>query len=147
MAKDKMSMGCSFVIKGKDDNKGGKYEDGVFEEEIPTITFDDLLKLDRIKEARKVFIKMDIEGYEAHALQEAEMFFRRIDVIGVMMEWRWHRGKPRGAWIIDFMKRFGFIPFWPNLAGNMFRLLSEEKVWPDDILWLSWRYLQQIHIV
>ena len=146
MAKGNRSMGCSFVLRDKDNNEAADNKDVVLEEEIPTITFDDLLHLDKITTAKQVFIKMDIEGYEAHALQEADMFFRRIDVIGVEMEWRWHRGKESGGVIRSFMKRFGFIPFKFNSAGNKFTMLREGQKWPHDMLWLSWRYVKQIHV-
>ncbi|KAK3577538.1 hypothetical protein CHS0354_026503, partial [Potamilus streckersoni] len=55
---------------------------------VETVTLSDFTELFKSK---KVFMKMDIEGYELRALRGGRDFFEEVDVRYILMEWVHHR--------------------------------------------------------
>ncbi|KAK3097103.1 hypothetical protein FSP39_006356 [Pinctada imbricata] len=118
-------MGCSFVTDDKDVFQSRKKKmEGLFEEKIPAVTLDDLLQLEDVQSSNSIFMKMDIEGYEHHVFDGAGEFFRTKDVIGIIMEWTWHKGLDSGLHIFEFMKKNNFLPFMFNEHGDKYDLLN-----------------------
>ncbi|KAK3106176.1 hypothetical protein FSP39_014320, partial [Pinctada imbricata] len=103
--------------------------------ELKTVMLDDVLSLPNACLFQKVFIKVDVEGAEHKVFQGARKFFEKNDVIGVLMEWSWHRLR-NGTKdiIINFMKEFKFDSF----AYNERNLTSVDAQYTDehDLLWL-----------
>ncbi|RUS87011.1 hypothetical protein EGW08_005249 [Elysia chlorotica] len=96
---------------------------------VRTICLDDLGPL---LQARTVFLKMDIENSEHHALACAHSFFRQVKVKVVQIEWL-HRTPEEAGQISDFLFRHGFalsqsplsyLPLPPNtpVTGDVYFL-------------------------
>ena len=103
---------------------------------VHTITMDDLLELPVMEEFKTVFIKMDIEGFEARALTSSHKLFTTLDVRGFLMEWVFHSGTESGRTIVDFMKTHDYEPFTFEKYGPRLLNFSNHKLWPHDVLWL-----------
>lgn len=102
---------------------------------VNTITMDDLLDLPVIRHFQKVFLKMDIEGFEARALQNSSKFFDKVNVSAFIMEWEFHSGQKTANEIIEFMTKRKFKPF--SVSINMTPLdLAKNTSWGYDVLWL-----------
>ncbi|KAH9504660.1 hypothetical protein Btru_062530 [Bulinus truncatus] len=116
---------------------------------VDTVCLDDLLPLVK---APSVYLKMDIEGSEPHALKCAEKFFEKLHVRFVLMEWLFQlrtSGKSRSAApdIIRFFTAKGYIP--TTGAGLDVRGEAGENRgvyvldvnfwyrWPELILWME----------
>jgi hypothetical protein len=69
------------------------------------------LDLPEISHFHKVFIKMDVEGFEHKVLLGAEKFFQKLDVRGIIMEWNWHVGRTSSVIIIDLPLNAGDLRF------------------------------------
>ena len=102
---------------------------------VNTITIDDLLDLPIIAGFQKVFIKIDIEGFEDRAIKMSHNFFTKIDVRGVIMEWIFHKGMDTAKTIIRFMQEYRFRPYSFNCWINPLNF-NESATWPNDVLWL-----------
>lgn len=100
---------------------------------INTVKVDDILDLPEISHFHKVFIKMDVEGFEHKVLLGAEKFFQKLDVRGIIMEWNWHVGRNSSVIIIDLLSKWGFIPCSINRKVPL--ELGKSSKWPHDILW------------
>ncbi|XP_033755618.1 uncharacterized protein LOC117338386 [Pecten maximus] len=102
---------------------------------VNTVTFDDLLDLPVIGDFPKVLVKIDIEGSEHKALQKSKTFFRRTKVIGVLMEWEFHRSMPSGEYIITYMENMNFVPHFPSKTRKVLNT-KDSSDWPYDVMWL-----------
>ncbi|CAL1542030.1 unnamed protein product [Lymnaea stagnalis] len=81
------------------------HEDKTRTLELRTICIDDLTPLMR---GRNVYLKMDIENTEQHALVCAHKFFHEVNVRVVQMEW--HRRVPEESEpILNFMAAHGYV--------------------------------------
>lgn len=103
--------------------------------QVYSITLDDLLELPVIKHFRKVFIKMDIEGFEDRAVERATQFFEKVNVVGILMEWVFHRNHPTAKKIIDFMTERKYKPHACKI-GKVPLDVAENENWGLDVLWL-----------
>ena len=102
---------------------------------VDTITMDDLLELPIIGEFSKVVIKMDVEGLEARVLSKSYNLFKKLHILGIIMEWVFFRGVEAANDIIRFMEEHGYKPY--TVSGKTSPLSnSESNSWPDDIVWL-----------
>lgn len=102
---------------------------------VHTIKMDNLLTIPGIEHFSKVVVKMDIEGFEAKAVEGASMFFQKINIVGFIMEWEFHRGQKSGEAIIEFMSKHNFIPH--ELSNAKPKLdISKSASWGYDVLWL-----------
>jgi len=123
---------------------------------MPTVMMDDLLTMPDqtfFKEFRTNFIKLDVEGSEMKVLEGAKKFLNSTKVVGVVMEWRWHRGQPSGGVMVDIFKSFGFEAYKPSSKKSMYKSkrptmkelgdVFSEKLdygktagWPHDVVWI-----------
>ncbi|XP_060069386.1 uncharacterized protein LOC132549461 [Ylistrum balloti] len=108
---------------------------GIWLNPVNTVTFDDLLDLPVIRDFPKVLVKIDIEGSEHKALQKSKTFFKRTKVIGVLMEWEFHRMMPSGDDIIRYMGNLNFAPYFPSKDKKLLNT-KESNDWPYDVMWL-----------
>lgn len=102
---------------------------------VYTMTFDDLLDIPVIDQFRKVLIKIDIEGSEYKALQNSKKFFQNTKVMGVLMEWEFHRKMPSGTNILHYMTALNFVPYFPSKTRKALDIQNSSS-WPYDVLWL-----------
>ncbi|OWF37981.1 hypothetical protein KP79_PYT14301 [Mizuhopecten yessoensis] len=114
--------------------KGGRIH-GNWLNPVNTVTFDDLLDLPVISDFSKVLVKIDIEGSEYKALQKSKLFFQRTTVIGVFMEWEFHRKMRSGEDIIRYMENANFVPYFPSKAKTILNTRN-SSTWPYDVMWL-----------
>ncbi|KAK3093956.1 hypothetical protein FSP39_022231 [Pinctada imbricata] len=101
---------------------------------LRTATLDDILDLPHACAFRKSLIKMDVEGSEHKAFQGAVKFFEKVDVQGVLMEYRWHVTRPTKHVILDFFKKFNFDPY--DFKSGTLRKLEAQTMKNHDVLWL-----------
>ena len=102
---------------------------------VTTITMDDLLELPVVDKFQKVFIKMDIEGFEHRAVRKSYELFKKLRIVGFAMEWEFHRGMKTAETILDFMKEHKYKPFTVNVNPSPLDV-TKSKDWPYDVLWL-----------
>lgn len=117
---------------------------------VPTVLLNDLLVLDYFKSFKRVFMKLDVEGAENHVFNGSREFFRKVDVVGIVMEWRWHRERPESAKLIKDMlfdlsyEAYSFPGYSKAQIVNpkAFRPLRNipYQKWPHDIIWDRKKY-------
>ncbi|CAF0835153.1 unnamed protein product [Brachionus calyciflorus] len=106
---------------------------------VETIFFDDLInylpKKPNGEEYRKAILKIDIEGFEPYAFQNANKLFDRLDIRIIFMEWgNLPMQSDNHGMILEmikFLRDRNFIPFGNNVKLND----SDWKKWPWDIFW------------
>lgn len=91
------------------------------------ILLDDLLEIFPIKNA---IIKMDVEKHEDEILKGAKIFFEKVKVETVLLEFRFHRKDETGQFIIDFFDKHGLTPNLSKLVNA-----SDYSTWPGDLIW------------
>ncbi|CAC5392215.1 unnamed protein product [Mytilus coruscus] len=102
---------------------------------VHTIKMDDLLKIPGIENFQNVVVKMDIEGFEAKAIEGASLFFEKIKIVGFIMEWVFHRKQKSADTIIKLMSKHNFIPH--SLSSPKQKLdYTKSDSWGNDVLWL-----------
>lgn len=102
---------------------------------VHTIKMDDLLKIPGIENFSKVVVKMDIEGFEAKAMEGASLFFEKINIVGFIMEWEFHKGQKSADTILKFMSKHNFMPHALN-SGKAKLDFTKSVSWGYDVLWL-----------
>jgi len=97
---------------------------------VNAVCMNDLLPL---LTSNRVWIKMDIEGSEAAALQCADQFFSRLQVQVVMMEWL-DRRPDNAAAILRFMRAHNFTA--TDVKGNTLKVTADTRtVGGHNIFW------------
>ncbi|VDI17800.1 Hypothetical predicted protein [Mytilus galloprovincialis] len=91
------------------------------------ILLDDLLEIFPIKSA---IIKMDVEKHEDEILKGAKVFFEKVKVETVLLEFRFHAKDKTGKFIIDFFDKHGLAPDLSKLVNA-----SDYSTWPGDLIW------------
>ena len=116
---------------------------------VKATTLDDLVTLPEYKSLKKVFIKIDIQGFEHKILETSKKFFDDGKLQGFYMEWYWHRSKPSGDFMLRVFSDWNFEPFDCNSV--LFETSSDlnkdcvlldvtrSGTWPTDVLWLPKR--------
>lgn len=133
---DKNNMGGTFVDEEASHikkMKAGRVE-GIYGT-VNSITMDDLLKIPEMENFSQVVLKMSIEGFEAKALEGAKMFFKKVRVAAIMMEWEFHRGQESARSIIKAMIKLNFEPHTMNVLKPVLSFKNYDS-WGYDILWL-----------
>ena len=124
------------------DNIGGQSllpnEDKTFNKDennkylVETILFDDIVP-HLPSGFRHALIKIDIEGFEPYAFENADILFEVLDVRVVFMEWGNKKGvqNARTLAMLDFLYKRNYTPYHGD------KLLDRKKTqtWPWDILW------------
>ena len=100
-----------------------------------TITLDDLIPLFMHK---RLVIKMDIEGSEYNALLGGNLFFERIDILLIQMEFLFHKNGKVGKNIVEFLASKGFDPFM-DLDMTMPLKSSDISKWITDVYFIKVR--------
>lgn len=137
---DKNNMGGTYVEDEEYSNHVKKLKEGRAQGTygaVHTIKMDDLVKLPNFREYfSNVVIKMDIEGFEARAVEGASLFFESVNVVGVIMEWEYHKGQKKTTdTIIRFMNMHNFVPH--ELSTEKKSLVNvNPSMWGADVLWL-----------
>ncbi|XP_071107293.1 uncharacterized protein [Haliotis cracherodii] len=94
---------------------------------VTSIQMNDLLELFDMKSA---VIKLDCEDHEVEVMKGAEIFFQKVDVRMVLIEWDKLIVNQGTLYIIEMMKRFNFKPY--NLGKNAKALdMSEYTRWKN----------------
>ena len=102
---------------------------------VNTVLLDDLLELPLIKEFKTVFIKMDVEGFEHKVLGGARKLFQTMNILGILMEWRWHVKRPdTKSVILKFMEDNKFEPY--KIDSDYTFTLDGQKMNESDVMWL-----------
>ncbi|KAK7488905.1 hypothetical protein BaRGS_00019862 [Batillaria attramentaria] len=100
--------------------------------EVQAVVMDDLIPHVR---TRRVFLKIDIQGSETRALRHADRFFRDVEVVCVLLEWR-HvklREKERD-FIIGFMSKHGYQAYSVPTTSTPLPV-SKNLSWPHNVYW------------
>ncbi|XP_061196334.1 uncharacterized protein LOC133204598 [Saccostrea echinata] len=133
LGKDKNNVGGTFVAKNKNANKvRGSQVDGNYGT-VRAIKLDDILSVPHF-DFKKVIIKIDVEGYENKVFKGGEVFFDKVDVQAILMEWLWLKTGSAGEEIINFMLKKNMEPHIPNQMPSPLKIQDRSK-WPNDILW------------
>ena len=106
---------------------------------VETIIFDDLVeylpKTNENKMHKTAILKIDIEGFEPYAFQNAHKLFDAIDIKVIFMEWgTLAKERELNEYIvhmIDFLVRRNYSAYGNN------ELLNTDKwnMWPWDVIW------------
>lgn len=100
---------------------------------VPTVTLDDLMS---IMKSSRYMIKMDLEGYEYFALRGSQLFFQKIHVPVIMMEWAGVQPNAEySAWIIKYMTGLGYKVSADTLGHS--GQPADPRKWPRDIIWVK----------
>ena len=96
-----------------------------------------------------MFIKIDIQGFEHKILEASKKIFDEGKLIGLYMEWYWHKNKPSGDYMLRVFSDWKFEPFDCNSVLQrkyadinkkcVLKDVKKSGTWPDDILWLPKR--------
>lgn len=131
----------NFVVDSSDLTNLKRKEDGeayykTLSKTIPAVTLDDIVDLPVIvkQNPKEIFIKLDVEGYEDVVLSRSKKLFEKFKVIGIVLEWRWHKTRKSALEIITFMKEQHMIPYTYDRAKLD---TTKYQSWSShDILWL-----------
>ncbi|KAL3868728.1 hypothetical protein ACJMK2_041498 [Sinanodonta woodiana] len=100
---------------------------------VETVTLNDFMDFFKTK---KVFMKMDIEGYELRALRGGQDFFESVDVRYILMEWVHHRYNDNGNKIIHILLPYGFLPY-TNINQHIMLNIDRSNTWPENVFWIK----------
>ena len=102
---------------------------------VDAVCLDDLVPY--VKQNLSIFLKMDIEGAEAHVLRCADHFFSALDVRVVQMEILLQRYSGSMGEMTEFFQRHNL---WPSEDVNGRSMLGPEpSLWPDNMYWIKVR--------
>lgn len=104
---------------------------------VKTILMDDLVSLIEPRFYRaKAVMKVDIEGFEVFAFQNASKLFDLLDIPVVFMEWlivgTFRPNDTSVTGLIEFFTTRHYSPFVNSLKLNT----TLWKTWPADIVWM-----------
>ena len=127
-----------------------QYKDKVYQRDpnnkylVETILFDDIIpylpKRDDGSEFTRALIKIDIEGFEPYAFQNASKLFDKLDIRVIYMEWGNIPIQTDAINIIvDMIKFLTERKFKPHSNGHMNPLLdlNNWSSWPFDVVWIK----------
>ena len=121
-------------------------KDKVFEKDeknhylVETVVFDDIVSYLPIKNhstLQKAIIKIDIEGFEPYAFENATKLFNKVSVEVVFIEW-FHLAKQKDIYdkienMINFLLSYELKPYMPE--GKTILNVKEWTKWPIDVVW------------
>jgi hypothetical protein len=89
---------------------------------------------------RKALIRIDIEGMEPYAFENAHRLFKKVDVQVILMEWEVLQTRPamfaQVEKMIKLLTLYGFSPYHCDTK----RILNVKEwrlwqKWPIDVIW------------
>lgn len=96
-----------------------------------TIRLDDLVPL---FQGKRIVIKMDIETQEYNALKGGRTFFDVVDILMIQMEINWHRTRPSGPKIVEYLAARNFMAYTKDkIPLNV----SNISMWPGDVYFIK----------
>ncbi|VDI28527.1 Hypothetical predicted protein [Mytilus galloprovincialis] len=75
---------------------------------------DDIMTLREFKAMPKVFLKIDVQGFEHKVFEGAEKLFQSGKVTGIYIEWYYHRDTSSGKYLLQKFQEWDFEPFYCN---------------------------------
>lgn len=96
-----------------------------------TIRLDDLVPL---FEGKRIVIKMDIETQEYNALIGGSTFFDVVDILMIQMEINWHRTRPSGPKIVEYLVERNFTAYTKDQKPLN---ISNISNWPGDVYFIK----------
>ena len=137
----KSEQGRTIVVCDKDCS--GSVSESCLETKVDTILMDDLLYARNIS---KAVMKIDVEGHEIKAFSSSQLFFQKVKIPVILMEWDWRQrfqsryNKDREV-VQNFMKLLMIRKYRPyDSQGNTLRLDKWDS-WPVDVHWLLYNGL------
>ena len=115
---------------------------------FPTVSLNDISSIPNNVRLKKVFIKIDVQGFEHKVFMTADELWDEYDVRGVFIEWTWHaKNEKTGQFLLGKFKQWNLRPYDCNtvlktidadLTKDCIKLdIQKEKSWNiDDVLWL-----------
>lgn len=112
---------------------------------VKTIIFDDIIKYIPVKNGinsyRKAIMKLDLDGFEVLAIQNASLLFDHLEILVIYMEW----GnialqtdlENETENLLDFLYSRNYKPF--NRAGELERKLWKNE-WDWNVIWRKQNY-------
>ncbi|CAF0856828.1 unnamed protein product [Brachionus calyciflorus] len=108
---------------------------------VETILFDDLIdylpKKQNGEEYSKAILKIDIEGFEPYAFQNASKIFDRLDIRIIFMEWGNFPGQKEMHNLIEEMINFLRHRRYKAVENKRDLIFEQWKTWPWDIIWVK----------
>lgn len=129
---DSLNKGVSLVQLQHDPNT----KSSVTENNVSAICLDDLVPY---VPTNRVFLKMDIESFEARALRCADDFFRILDVSYALVEWAFPHNGSEAAYVINFLTSKGLKPYGDSGEDTPLQL-DTYRSWPDNVFWVRGDY-------
>ncbi|XP_052061784.1 uncharacterized protein LOC127701848 [Mytilus californianus] len=128
---------------GKPNNLYRKHQ-----ETIKTATLNDFLSLAEVHAMKKVFITMDVQGYEQKVIEGSNHLFSAKKLIGVYMKW-YNHGNTIPSGLLHRFNEWGYEPFYCNKIFNFDNPCQKIDVYKsgfqyDGIIWLPRKKLGQI---
>lgn len=105
---------------------------------MKTICMDDLVKVFPVQDNGEIYtkavIKLDIEGHESLIFECASLFFNKLNIEIIFMEWMNVMSQNNVKNIgntIKFLLERDFLPFDKETELK----ISDWRTWPTDIIW------------
>ena len=125
-------VGNKDKIFEKDEENHYLVETILFDDIVPYLPYKNPITKEKYKQA---ILKIDIEGFEPFAFENATLLFDTLDIRVIFMEWgnlpKQVNEHTRIVAMIDFFLNRNYEPFGD---GNLLSKIIWEK-WPWDIIW------------
>lgn len=105
--------------------------------EDKTATTITLNNITSIFQGKTIFMKMDIESYEWHALQGANEFLKAVNVSHIQMEIAQHMTTSIGEKIVNYLTERSYLPCNPKSFPPIALKLDDRGNWPGDVMWIK----------
>ena len=107
---------------------------------------DDIMTLPEFKAMPKVFIKIDVQGFEHKVFEGSEKLFQSGKVNGIFIEWYYHRNTTSGKFLLQKFQEYDFEPFFcsdvlQDVSSNLNSPCEKIDVktsgsWGTDVVWI-----------
>lgn len=100
------------------------------------ILIDKLIEILPNLTSSNVFMNIDVNGYENMVLMGSNLFMKRTNIRGILINFKHHKKKYSGLDIVQMMKKVGLHPY--RYIDNTLINLEKVKIreWPDQIMWI-----------
>ncbi|CAC5356246.1 unnamed protein product [Mytilus coruscus] len=118
------------------------------QETVKTTTLNDFLSLAEVHAMKKVFIIMDVQGFEQKVIEGSNHLFNVKNVIGVYMQWYNHGNTIPSGFLLHRFNEWGYEPFYCNTMSNNNPCekidVFKSGVHYDGIIWLPRKKIGQV---